>query len=610
MRLGRARRGRRSRHASDGRHVRSGRPRHERGSRLPAHLRSVRAVWAGPASHHHRSRRAVFPVRLFVHVVELVTSRARTGRGTPRRSRQGSVTAGGVVVEIGSNDGYLSAGSELGFRAVGVDPSTAMAISRPGTGSTLTAGCSRRPRHGELAAIAARRPQLIVANNVFNHSNDPLDFAEGVVSYWSVRHVCLRAAVLAPNRRRRALRPDLSRARQLFLGRPSPGISFGRPDWRSCAPRKSTTTVARFACTSSTRPSAMQRVESLVAREKAASLFDRATYPRFMNDIRAAGIASCAVFSSERRRADRLRRGCSQGQHVPQLLQSRRVLVDWVTDASPPRSASTRHAPAIPIAGDEVLARYDRVHAIITSWNLAETLRKNAAGHQSRIEFLNPYEESQMKHRRIDTATSDERGRISDVFYKSDFQPRRHHRIATRRPHSRQSLPQADDAAHFHHQGRASILVPAGRQQRPGPVGGRQRVRSRHDPAIRSPRPGDARAETVRGVQQGPARAARLRGRHLSRHCHPDPRDGRSTRFMKRVLLTGASGFIGRHLAAGAESDRRPRGRRACQRGLDLRDRDRARSAFREPGPVDYVIHAADVSGEARWAAAHAGTQF
>jgi GDP-L-fucose synthase len=78
---------------------------------------------------------------------------------------------------------------------------------------------------------------------------------------------------------------------------------------------------------------------------------------------------------------------------------------------------------------------------------------------------------------------------------------------------------------------------------------------------------------------------------------------------MKRVLLTGASGFIGRHLAE-ALSATGVHGLVRVQRGLDLRNREQARSAFRDAGRVDYVIHAADVSGDPRWAAANAGTQF
>jgi GDP-L-fucose synthase len=45
-------------------------------------------------------------------------------------------------------------------------------------------------------------------------------------------------------------------------------------------------------------------------------------------------------------------------------------------------------------------------------------------------------------------------------------------------------------------------------------------------------------------------------------------------------------------------------------KGLDLRDRERARSALSECGKLDYILHAADVGGDAKWAAEHAATQF
>jgi hypothetical protein len=69
-------------------------------------------------------------------------------------------------------------------------------------------------------------------------------------------------------------------------------------------------------------------------------------------------------------------------------------MVDWVTDASPSKIGKYTPATRIPIAADEVLARYDRVHAIITSWNLADTLRGALLAINPRIEFLNPYEVS------------------------------------------------------------------------------------------------------------------------------------------------------------------------------------------------------------------------
>jgi nucleoside-diphosphate-sugar epimerase len=78
---------------------------------------------------------------------------------------------------------------------------------------------------------------------------------------------------------------------------------------------------------------------------------------------------------------------------------------------------------------------------------------------------------------------------------------------------------------------------------------------------------------------------------------------------MRRILLTGASGFIGRHLSAAAARSRDFE-IVAVPRGTDLRDRATAHAAFSAPGAVDVIVHAADVGGDAGWAAAHAGTQF
>jgi hypothetical protein len=57
----------------------------------------------------------------------------------------------------------------------------------------------------------------------------------------------------------------------------------------------------------------------------------------------------------------------------------------------------------------------------VTSWNIAGALRKTAALNPHRIS--EPYGDgSGMKHQSIKPATTDERGQISDILYKSNFQ--------------------------------------------------------------------------------------------------------------------------------------------------------------------------------------------
>jgi nucleoside-diphosphate-sugar epimerase len=77
-----------------------------------------------------------------------------------------------------------------------------------------------------------------------------------------------------------------------------------------------------------------------------------------------------------------------------------------------------------------------------------------------------------------------------------------------------------------------------------------------------------------------------------------------------RYLITGGYGFIGRHLSA-ALRQHDPAADVICT-GLeaDLTVRDTAMDLFRDCGSLDYIVHLADVAGDASWSQAHAVSQF
>ena len=85
------------------------------------------------------------------------------------------------VIEIGSNDGFLSVQyKNMGCNVIGVDPSKSMADLAEEQGVLTFCTLFSMEKAVELKESVGGLADLIVANNVFNHANDPLDFARGV----------------------------------------------------------------------------------------------------------------------------------------------------------------------------------------------------------------------------------------------------------------------------------------------------------------------------------------------------------------------------------------------------------------------------------------------
>jgi nucleoside-diphosphate-sugar epimerase len=79
---------------------------------------------------------------------------------------------------------------------------------------------------------------------------------------------------------------------------------------------------------------------------------------------------------------------------------------------------------------------------------------------------------------------------------------------------------------------------------------------------------------------------------------------------VKRFLITGGTGFIGRALAARLAAIHGASQVLAVGREFDLEDSARADQLFASHGRFDYIVHLADVQGNAAWSAAHSGSQF
>jgi GDP-L-fucose synthase len=79
---------------------------------------------------------------------------------------------------------------------------------------------------------------------------------------------------------------------------------------------------------------------------------------------------------------------------------------------------------------------------------------------------------------------------------------------------------------------------------------------------------------------------------------------------MKRFLITGGKGFVGQYLTKQLIRQYEAHNVVAVGREFDLVFQDQACALFSQFGSFDYIIHLADVQGDAAWSAQHAATQF
>ena len=89
------------------------------------------------------------------------------------------------VVEIGSNDGYLINQFQAeGVRTIGIDPSLDMCRIAKERGVEAVPAMFCEPVAKDLARRVGPA-DLVIANNVFNHANDPASFARAVATLLS-----------------------------------------------------------------------------------------------------------------------------------------------------------------------------------------------------------------------------------------------------------------------------------------------------------------------------------------------------------------------------------------------------------------------------------------
>jgi SAM-dependent methyltransferase len=293
----------------------------------------------------------------------------------------------GFVVEVGSNDGYLASKfKEGGNNVIGVDPSPRMANLAKEIGVDTMVELFNNEVAEQIVAQYGKA-DLVTANNVFNHADNPVEFVRAVEKvltdkgsfvfeqpYWldliqsgkfdQIYHEHVNYFTI------RSISELLSKAGMAI--KKVKIVNFHGKSIRVTAVKKEKLTYDE---------SELFKLETY-ERFMKKNILKRSKFLQKIHRIKEAGEHIVAVAAA------------AKGNTFLNYYKLDNTMIDYVTDASPQKKGKYTPGTRIPIVGDEIFAKYDKVYALILTGNLPEKIKEILLGINPKIEFLFPDEDS------------------------------------------------------------------------------------------------------------------------------------------------------------------------------------------------------------------------
>lgn len=301
------------------------------------------------------------------------------------------------IIEVGSNDGFLlDQFKSRGHTVLGVDAATYVADIARKRGIPTVVSIFDRDSVDIVKNRDPREADVVIANNVFNHSEDPLSFAAGAhallreggyfvyeLPYWCCsidsqkidqvyhEHVSYFTARSSAEIMKRTgfniIHTDI--------------VPYHGGSLRVYA-QKSTTQD----------PQHTSSLKSLIQKER--FLFTTQTYDdimKMLNKRKYEFLAQVAYLKSLGEKVVAVG-AAAKGNTFLNFINLDNSMVDYVTDASLHKQGKYTPLTNIPIVSDAILKDYEKVYVIILSWNLADKLKPKLREINPQIEFLDFYE--------------------------------------------------------------------------------------------------------------------------------------------------------------------------------------------------------------------------
>jgi SAM-dependent methyltransferase len=301
-----------------------------------------------------------------------------------------------VVVEIGSNDGYLIGQFRDGStKAVGVDTSKEM-CELAKTRGVETVNALFDLDTAKTLKTTYGTAGVIMANNVFNHANNPVAFAQAVaellmpggefvfeVPYWLSMIESGRFTDMVYHEH-----PTYFTVKMVWNVLAAAGMEIA--DFDVVNYHGGSLRVFARLNTGNSMPI---KVEDAIARETQVGLFD----PRFYQVVqsRFEQQRDQWLYNFYKLRLDEPNAvfiGVGAAAKANTWLTwhgLNKTHLKHVTDSSTFKQGKYTPLSRIPIADDGVFAQYDRPYALILSWNIGEGLKRAILNINPNTRFLN-----------------------------------------------------------------------------------------------------------------------------------------------------------------------------------------------------------------------------
>ena len=299
------------------------------------------------------------------------------------------------AVEIGSNDGYLiNQFCGQGVRAIGIDPSMDMCSIARERGVEVMPAMFCGPVAKDLAKRVGGA-NVVIANNVFNHANDPVAFARAVaallnddgvfvfeVPYWLSMIESGRFTDMVYHEH-----PTYFTVKMAWNVLKAAGLEitdFDVVDYHGGSLR-----VFARRDTDNAMP---VQVEDAIARETQIGLFDTRFYQVLQCRFEQQRDSWLHEFYRLRQaEPDAVFIGVGAAAKANTWLNwhgLNRTHLKYITDSSAFKQGKYTPLSRIPIADDTIFAQYDKPYAVILSWNIGAGLKQAISNINPRTRFL------------------------------------------------------------------------------------------------------------------------------------------------------------------------------------------------------------------------------